>query len=125
MISIRQSPLLFRAARKFGPARPPPAKTWPAFADRTQDQRRLGLVLHVRWMHDGANHQVESVDPICRLRALIGFPASKPRGPPLSVVFTHRLLITPAEGLDPPFEVARRHHRQVVDRRQNTAVSLS
>jgi hypothetical protein len=77
MILIRQSPLLFSAARKFGPARPPPAKTWPAFADRTQDQRRLGLVLHVCRMHDGANHQVESVDRDMSLAALDRFSRIK------------------------------------------------
>src|SRR5271169_4355149 len=34
-----------------------------------------------------------------RLRPLIFLPASKPRGPPLSVVLTDWLSITPAEGL--------------------------
>jgi hypothetical protein len=37
-----------------------------------------------------------------RLRPLIFFPASKPLGPPLSVVFTDWLSITPAVGLASP-----------------------
>ena len=35
---------------------------------------------------------------ICRLRPLIFFPASNPRGPPTSAVFTDWLSITPAVG---------------------------
>ena len=36
---------------------------------------------------------------IWRLRPLTNLPASNPRGPPLSVVFTDWLSITPADGL--------------------------
>jgi hypothetical protein len=60
---------------------------------------------------------------ICRLRPLISFPASKPRGPPLLIIFTHRLSIAPAEGLDPSFQFARRHHQPIVDGAQKAAVA--
>jgi hypothetical protein len=44
-------------------------------------------------------------------------PASNPRGPPLSVVFTDWLSITPALGLGSrPSTFARRHYEQVIDR---------
>jgi hypothetical protein len=54
---------------------------------------------------------------------LINFPASKPHGPPLSVVFTHRLFITLAEGLDPLFQLPRHHGHQMVNGAQQVAVS--
>jgi hypothetical protein len=54
---------------------------------------------------------------------LIRFAASKPRGPPLSVVLTLALSITPAAGLDPPFQLPRGHDQQAVDRVQTAAVS--
>lgn len=51
-----------------------------------------------------------------RLRPLIFFPASKPRIPPLSVVFTDWLSITPAVGLGLlSGQLARSHNKRVVE----------
>ena len=57
-----------------------------------------------------------------RLRPLIFFPASKPRGPPLSVVFTDWLSITHGgRACLAPRLLARRHHQHVVDAREPAA----
>jgi hypothetical protein len=53
---------------------------------------------------------------------LISFPTSKPHGPSLPVIFTHWLSITPAEGLDPPFQLPRHHRQVVIDGAQQAAV---
>ena len=50
---------------------------------------------------------------MCRLRPLIFLPASKPRGPPASVVLTDWLSITPAELKKEGLLPKETQHRQV------------
>lgn len=66
-------------------------------------------------------HRTPPVRGRCRTgaRPLTFPPASKPRGPPLPVVFTHRLSITPAVGLA-TLRRPRRHHRMGADRPNQT-----
>ena len=56
---------------------------------QSDDGRRAVPILNIGWVHDGAQSKFPCVSvTMWRLRPLILLPASKPRGPPLSVVLT-------------------------------------
>jgi hypothetical protein len=78
-----------------------------ARADRSKDAGGAIPILNAGFMHDesdqvalgvGNNVALAALD-LSATSSLSLFPASKPRGPPLSVVFTDWLSITPAVGL--------------------------
>ena len=68
-------------------------------ARRGQHQRRAVTILDVGWVHHRAIGTLLVSVSRWRLRPLTFLPASYPRGPPLWVVLTDWLSITPAEGL--------------------------
>jgi hypothetical protein len=76
--------------------------------DRRQQVWRAIAILYI----GGVNPHVDQVTSVSvtiwRLRPLIFFPASKPLGPPHSVVFTDWLSMTPAVGLASRPAVSRR-----------------
>jgi hypothetical protein len=78
-----------------------------ARADRSKDAAGAIAILNAGFVHDESDQVAFGVGNDVALAALDFsatsslslFPASKPRGPPLSVVFTDWLSITPAVGL--------------------------
>lgn len=68
-------------------------------SDRAQKRGCAVAILDIRRMDDRADQQSAGVGEDVSLAALIFLPASKPRGPPASVVLTDWLSITPADGL--------------------------
>src|SRR5262249_44890560 len=69
-------------------------------------------VLHVGGEHQHGPDQAEGVDEQVPLAALDFFPASYPRGPPASVVFTDWLSITAALGVPSRSSSRRRSTRR-------------
>ena len=68
-------------------------------ADRGQHHRRTVTVLDIGAMDLHGNQQAAGIGDDMTLAALDLLAASKPRGPPLSVVLTDCESMMPAEGL--------------------------
>lgn len=120
MISIVHAPSCLSARRNFGPAQPPMSKDFgkdvteprTGMADRPAHFGRAIPILNVGRMGDQPEQQAKGVgddmtpfkvalEPVARspLTPLIFLPVSKPEIPPLSVVLTLWVSITPALGL--------------------------
>ena len=71
------------------------------------------IVLDVGWMHLKASSKPFVSVAIWRLRPFTLLAGSKPRGPPLSVVLTLWVSITPAEGtaVRPPLRTRAHEYR--------------
>jgi len=99
----RPRALAFQCGAEFGSGITAVSEDMPQLrierADRCENARRAVAILNVGFMHDEADEVALRVGDDMPQRPLIFLPASNPRGPPLSVVFTDGLSMTPAVGL--------------------------
>ncbi len=75
------------------------AQPWKPVADGLEPRRCAVAILPIGRMNKDEEHDAQRVSDDGALAAVDLFPASQPERPPLSVVFTLWLSITPAVGL--------------------------